>query len=113
MNEPVPWSVWIARVLFEEGNTFKNRPVIILNNNTVLCMCDVLAVTSKPKSNRHVYRIKNTECIKLTKESYVKLSAIELKHDDLCEFLGMLDKRDRMGLISSMQAGCYGSMFCD
>ena len=105
--------MWIARVMFAEGHGFKDRPVVILNDDTALCVCDVLAVTSKPKDSRYVYKLKNTECIKLNRESYVKLTAIEVTHDDLREFLGMLDKRDQMGLMSSMQAGRYGSRFCD
>jgi hypothetical protein len=113
MNDPakVPWSVWTARVRYEDSPETKNRPVVILKNDDSACTCMVLAVTSKSKDERHGYKLKNTECVKLKKDSTVKLGYFELTHSEMIEFLGCLDPVDIFYLQCSLQAGRYGSKF--
>ena len=94
-----PWSVWFANVRFDDGSGSKDRPVIVLNDNVVLCIC--MPVTSKDKSRyRDHYRLQNIASAKLTKESWVKFEFIELRQEDFRRKLGELDKND----ISNIQA---------
>lgn len=71
----------------------------------------VLAVTSKSKDERYGYKLKNTACVKLKKESTVRFGYFELRHCDLIDFLGNLDPVDIFCLQSALLAGRYGSKF--
>ncbi|MDR1404856.1 MAG: type II toxin-antitoxin system PemK/MazF family toxin [Candidatus Methanoplasma sp.] len=107
----VPWSVWTARVKFEDSPEVKNRPVVVLKNDDNLCICSVLPITSKHKDKCDGYLISNLECVNLRKVSTVKLQYFEIEHDKLIKFLGMLDPADIYNLKISLQSGCYGSNF--
>ena len=98
MTDPVkdPWSVWIAQVKFSDDTGIKNRPVIVLKDNIVVCIC--MEVTSQTKDQRHGYKIKNTKFANLNKESWVKFEQIEIDPDKFCRMIGMLNVEDIIGL---------------
>ena len=98
MTDPVkePWSVWIAQVKFSDDTDVKKRPVVVLKDNAVACIC--MEVTSQRKRYRHRYKIKNTKFAKLDKESWVKFEQIEIDSDKFCYMVGMLDVEDVIGL---------------
>ncbi|MCL2142769.1 MAG: type II toxin-antitoxin system PemK/MazF family toxin [Methanomassiliicoccaceae archaeon] len=105
------WSVWTARVEYADGTGMKDRPVIVLNDRIVLCVC--LAVTSKQKNIRYGYKLKNTKCAGLIKESWVRFGYIELTPDRFRRKLGMLDEEDIVGLRGWMASYSYGSYILD
>jgi hypothetical protein len=90
------WTVWIATVEHADGTGMKDRPVIVLNDRAVLCVC--LAVTSKQKNIRYGYKLKNTRCVNLLKESWVRFGYIELTSDRFKQELGTLDEEDIIGI---------------
>jgi len=100
-----PWSVWIAQVKFSDNTGIKKRPVIVLKDNRVICVC--MEVTSQQKSHRYCYKIKNTKSASLDKESWVKFEQIELKSDKFCYMLGMLDVEDIVGLQRWLNSSSY------
>jgi len=100
------WSVWTAHVEYADGTGSKERPVIVLNDRIVLCVC--MAVTSKQKNIRYGYKLKNTKVLGLTKESWVRFGYIELTPDRFRRRLGMLDDEDIIGIQGWMNSYLYG-----
>lgn len=90
-----PWSVWLAYVMHTDG-AGKERPVVVLNDGSVLCVC--LAVTSKRKNTRYGYKLKSLSGPKLAKESWVAFGSIELSPNAFRRQLGMLDECDIIGI---------------
>jgi hypothetical protein len=100
------WSVWIASVEHADGTGMKDRPVVVINDRTVLCVC--LAVTSKQKNIRYGYKIKNTKCANLMKESWVKFGYVELTPNRFKREIGMLDEEDIIGIQRWIASYLYG-----
>jgi len=106
-TEKEPWSVWFANVRFSDGNGSKDRPVVVLNDNTVLCLC--LPVTSKEKSRSLDYfKIRDHRSANLEKESWVKFELIELRPSDFRRQIGMLDDGDIFAIQAWLMSRRYG-----
>ena len=102
------WSVWTAHVEYADGTGSKERPVIVLNDRIVLCVC--MAVTSKQKNIRYGYKLKNTKVLNLAKESWVRFGYIELTPDRFRRRLGTLDDEDIIGIQGWMNSYLYGQI---
>lgn len=87
------WDIWSAKVYFENDPAqFKNRPVIVLDEDTFLCTA--LYVTSKEKDERYAYKLLDWEGAGLKTQSYVKLEPIELNSSDFNSYIGTLRNID-------------------
>ena len=107
-SEKETWSVWLAGVEYADGSGIKDRPVVVLSDRTVLCVC--LAVTSKRKNIRYGYKLKNIKCVNLAKESWVKFGYVELAPDRFRCMLGMLDHEDIIGIQAWMSSYMFGKI---
>ena len=90
------WSVWMAQVMFDDGIRSKERPVVVLSDRVVLCIC--MGVTSKYKGRDFGYKLKKWEYAGLTNESWVRFEYLELKHDMFRRRVGMLHDDDIQGI---------------
>jgi len=90
------WSVWTAKIFFDDGTDFKYRPVIVLSDRIILCI--VMGVTSKEKIHRHGYKIKHWEYAGLKTESWVRFEQLEIGSDKFGRELGMLHPDDIEGI---------------
>ena len=105
-----PWSIWTAEIFHDDG-TSKNRPVIVLNDNEALCLCDVCIVTSQVKSRYDAYEIIRWKEVGLKKPSMVVLEPTSVRDEDFRRYVGTLDETDIKGLIDALSHGRYGSKF--
>ena len=94
MNKDIKeeWSIWTAFVRFREGFGGKVRPVIVLEDNIVLCLC--IGVTSQEKCYRNDYKLKHWEHAGLKKESWVVPEYLELGQNKFKRRIGMLHPDD-------------------
>jgi len=100
------WSVWMAHIRFEDGTGIKERPVIVLNDRIILCVC--MGVTSKTKSWRHGYKLKYWGYAGLSRESWVRFEYLEVKPDKFKRRLGILHQEDIAGIEKWMKNLTYG-----
>ena len=100
------WSVWMARVMFEDGTDVKERPVIVLKDRIILCVC--MGVTSKQKGFRHGYKLKEWRYTGLNKESWVRFEYLELEPGDFRHRIGMLHQDDIKGIQRWLNSLTYG-----
>ena len=103
------WSVWTAFVKFESDRGGKNRPVIILDDRTILCVC--MGVTSKKKDPSYGYKLKNWRFAGLTRESWVRFEYLKVEPNDFENRLGMLHEDDIRGIEAWMKKLMYGHDF--
>ena len=101
----------MARVDYEDGTGSKDRPVIVLNDKVVLCVC--LAVTSKQKRVCYGYKLKNIKSPNLTKESWVRFGYIELTPERFRRELGILGDEDIIGIQAWLDSYLYGQSALD
>ena len=108
MTDPAKeeWSVWVARVVFDGGAGFKNRPVVVLNDQIILCVC--MGVTSKEKDPRYGYRLRYWEYAGLKVESWVRYEYLKLRPDEFIRRIGMLHQEDIRGIQDWMKELMYG-----
>jgi len=100
------WSVWTARVRFEDGKGGKERPVIVYDDRIILCIC--MGVTTKEKDPRHGYKLKHWRYAGLTRESWVRFEYLEVEPGDFKKELGMLHPEDINGIDLWMKKLIYG-----
>jgi len=100
------WSVWMARVMFDDEIGSKERPVIVLKDQVILCIC--MGVTSKQKIFRHGYKLKEWRHAGLTKASWVRFEYLRLKPDRFGRKIGMLHPDDICGIQAWMKKLMYG-----
>lgn len=86
----------MAQVMYDGGVGSKERPVIVLSDRVVLCVC--VGVTSKNKGRGLNYKLKEWEYAGLTKESWVRFEYLELKHEKFGRRIGMLHDDDIRGI---------------
>ena len=97
------WSVWRAIVRFEDDpNSSKERPVIILDDRTALCLS--LKVTSKVKNDRYHVKLEQWEAAGLTRPSWVDISKIiTLQEGDFVKEIGKLDIVDITAIVRRLR----------
>jgi len=100
------WSVWTAFVRFEDGIGGKERPVIVIDDRIILCIC--MGVTSKEKDLRHGYRLKNWRYAGLARESWVRFEYLKLEPGDFRGMVGMLHQEDIEGIKAWMKKLMHG-----
>jgi len=96
----------MAHVGFEDGTGSKERPVVVLSDQTILCIC--MGVTSKQKGYRLGYKLKKWRYARLTKESWVRFEYLKVKPDDFRDMVGMLHPDDIQGLQDWLNDLAYG-----
>ena len=96
------WSVWYATVRYEEDSSIsKDRPVVILDDRTTLCLS--LKVTSKEKNDRYHVRLRQWEAAGLTRPSWVDISkTINVEEKDFISKVGMLDAEDILEIMKRL-----------
>ena len=90
------WSVWTAFVRFQDGVGGKERPVIVLDDKIILCIC--MGVTSKQKSHHLGYKLKEWRHAGLIKESWVRFEYLRIGPGDFRNWLGRLHDDDILGI---------------
>ena len=99
------WSVWTARVYFEDQpEVYKVRPVVIYNE-TAFC-CTSLKVTSKEKNDCFHVPIIQWSKAGLDKPSWIDVSkTIRLPKEQLIEEIGVLDTEDVLSVLRNFHMG--------
>ena len=95
------WSLWLAFVRFSDGIGGKERPVVVLDDQIILCVC--MGVTSKEKRYRHGYKLKHWKHAGLKAESWVRYEYIKLEPDEFIHRIGMLHPDDIRGIENWMK----------
>ena len=94
---------------FEDGIGGKERPVIVLDDKIILCIC--MGVTSKEKDPRYGYKLKNWKYAGLAGESWVRFEYLRMEPNDFRDMMGMLHPDDIEGIGAWMKKIMYGHDF--
>ena len=102
MSTVEQWSVWTARVYFEDQpEVFKVRPVVIYGNRAFICTA--LKVTSREKNDRFHIAIRQWAAAGLDKPSWIDISkVIQMPEDQLIAQIGTLDTEDILEVLSRL-----------
>ena len=97
MNE---WEIWLAKVSFEDNpNVIKNRPVLILQNNTAIFISAKIKSHAPRNDFPGEYKIIEWETAGLKKESTIRLSKLlPLQKQDFIHKLGKLQALDQFNV---------------
>ena len=96
----------MAHVGFEDGTGSKERPVVVLKDQTILCIC--MGVTSKQKEHRLGYKLKEWKYAGLIKESWVRFEYLKIEPSDFRNKVGMLHQDDIQGIQDWLIDLAYG-----
>ncbi|MBP5291001.1 MAG: type II toxin-antitoxin system PemK/MazF family toxin [Lachnospiraceae bacterium] len=96
------WTVWWARVYFEDSpDEYKKRPVIIIDGSAFVCTA--LKVTSQRKDDRYHVELIQWKAAGLSKPSWVEIGKkIELTEDSFGEMIGKLDYEDVLRIVKRL-----------
>lgn len=87
------YDIWLAKVFFEDGEDYKQRPVLILNNTAILI--SAYKITSKGKHGEIQSPIRQWREAGLDKESYIVYEkALRIEKINLIRRIGRLQLAD-------------------
>ena len=99
------WDVWLAYVTFEDCTLKKQRPVVVLSEDTVFVLS--LKLTShSPRYNRFEgeYEILKWQEAGLLKPTVVRCGRVlQVEKSDMIKQLGTLDQADINGLVAILR----------
>lgn len=106
---PQPFEVWLADVPFDDGYNHKNRPVIVVENNSE--WFSVLPMTSRYPKYDSEFQLYDWQCAGLNYQGTVKNERVMLSYNSFIHKIGNLTQSDidrvERHLHPFAKAGCY------